>query len=171
MIIAICGPSGAGKSTFQKLLGLPRITTVTTRPIRPGELQGVDYHFVDEVTFDNLNLTRIASFAGHRYGVGVDVYEDAAGSGTLHSIILTPDACRQINLDYGDKVLVVAVQASRPVCAARIRDARGGHEACKRMLDYAQMMQASTDVAHLIVPNDSTDQDRLRVAARVVACV
>ncbi len=59
MIVLITGPSGAGKSSFiSKLMaGCPRLAfsiSTTTRPIRPGEADGVDYDFVDESVFEEL---------------------------------------------------------------------------------------------------------------------
>ena len=57
-IYAIVGLSGSGKSTIaselSKLLSIPKITTVTTRPIRPFESNGKDYYFFDKEKFDTL---------------------------------------------------------------------------------------------------------------------
>lgn len=59
MIVLITGPSGAGKSTFINRLMAedPRLAfsiSTTTRPIRSGEQNGLDYDFVDEAGFDQL---------------------------------------------------------------------------------------------------------------------
>lgn len=56
IIVALYGKSGAGKDSIQKLLtqrhpGLHPIISMTTRPIREGEKDGVDYHFTDIVEF------------------------------------------------------------------------------------------------------------------------
>jgi guanylate kinase len=56
-IFVVSGPAGVGKTTVcQRLLEyfpgrLKRIVTATTRPPRPGEIDGVDYCFIDEATF------------------------------------------------------------------------------------------------------------------------
>ncbi|MDR2372333.1 MAG: guanylate kinase [Puniceicoccales bacterium] len=56
-IFIISGPAGIGKSTVCNRLvesyggNLKRIVTATTRPPRPGEVDGVDYCFIDEATF------------------------------------------------------------------------------------------------------------------------
>ena len=56
--IVIIGGLASGKTTLAKYLeevyGYKRIVTYTTRPIRKGEVEGKDYHFVDEVTFYKL---------------------------------------------------------------------------------------------------------------------
>jgi guanylate kinase len=59
-LVIISGPSGAGKSTVVETLlstcPLPivRSTSVTTRPPRPGEIDGQDYHFVTPERFEDL---------------------------------------------------------------------------------------------------------------------
>jgi guanylate kinase len=55
-IIVLTGPSGVGKDTvlrelFQLDPGLEYCVSYTTRPPRPGEIEGVSYYFVDEPTF------------------------------------------------------------------------------------------------------------------------
>src|SRR5688500_3380151 len=56
LLIVLSSPSGAGKSTISRMLleADPHITmsiSATTRPIRTGEVEGVDYHFVDDAEF------------------------------------------------------------------------------------------------------------------------
>ncbi|HET9355729.1 MAG TPA: guanylate kinase, partial [Sphingomicrobium sp.] len=59
LLIVLSSPSGAGKSTISRNLMAddPTITmsiSATTRPRRPGEVDDVDYHFVDEEKFQAL---------------------------------------------------------------------------------------------------------------------
>ncbi len=81
MLLLISGPSGAGKTTFVRALlaADPRVrfsVSTTTRPPRPGERDGVDYHFVDEAAFDRLvaadAFIEWAEVHGHRYGTRRD---------------------------------------------------------------------------------------------------
>jgi guanylate kinase len=55
VVVVLHGPSGVGKDTviarLRDRLGIRRATSSTTRPPRPGEVDGVDYHFLDEETF------------------------------------------------------------------------------------------------------------------------
>jgi len=57
-MIILIGPSASGKTEIAKILlkkyHIQKVITHTTRPIRPTEIQDVDYHFVDEATFNNL---------------------------------------------------------------------------------------------------------------------
>ena len=76
-LLVVSGPSGVGKSTVVRAL-LLRATqawlsvSATTRPARPGEVDGVDYFFVDASGFDAMiaggELLEWAEFAGNRYG-------------------------------------------------------------------------------------------------------
>jgi guanylate kinase len=76
-LTVLSGPSGVGKSTVVAELARtsPQIwisVSVTTRPPRPGEVDGREYHFVGDSEFDRLvasgALLEWATFAGHRYG-------------------------------------------------------------------------------------------------------
>ncbi|MDV3257377.1 MAG: guanylate kinase [Sphingomonas sp.] len=59
LLIVLSSPSGAGKSTISRMLqeADPHITmsiSATTRPMRPGEVDGRDYHFVDDAEFQRM---------------------------------------------------------------------------------------------------------------------
>ena len=77
LLIVLSSPSGAGKSTISRMLleADPHITmsvSATTRPIRPGEVEGVDYHFVDEAEFQRMiaegEFAEWAPVFDHHYG-------------------------------------------------------------------------------------------------------
>src|SRR4030088_482498 len=57
LMFVLSAPSGAGKPTLSRLLiermhGLKMSVSATTRPMRPGEVDGRDYHFIDNAKFD-----------------------------------------------------------------------------------------------------------------------
>jgi guanylate kinase len=77
ILFVVSSPSGAGKSTISRKLlandaGLTMSVSATTRPPRPGEVDGKDYHFVDLATFKdmvaNQQFLEWAHVFGHRYG-------------------------------------------------------------------------------------------------------
>ena len=75
-IYCLLGKSGSGKSTIEKLLekkGLKRIVSTTTRPMREGEIEGIDYHFVNEWEFYNFseqgNFLERSSYNNWRYAI------------------------------------------------------------------------------------------------------
>ena len=78
LLIVLSGPSGVGKDVTlkrMKELGYPLhfVVTVTTRPKRPGEIDGVDYHFISMEAFQRMleggELLEHANVFGHYYGV------------------------------------------------------------------------------------------------------
>jgi guanylate kinase len=78
-LIVLSGPSGVGKDTllhelFRVAPWLHYSISYTTRPPRPGEVDGVSYHFVDEAGFqglrDSRQLLEYANVHGHWYGTG-----------------------------------------------------------------------------------------------------
>jgi guanylate kinase len=77
LLIVLSSPSGAGKSTISRMLletddEVTMSVSATTRPKRPGEVDDVDYHFVDDAEFDRLieagDFVEWAPVFGFRYG-------------------------------------------------------------------------------------------------------
>ena len=80
-LFVISGPSGAGKSALasamcERMDGLTAVVTHTTRPIRQGEVDGIDYHFVSAEKFREIErdggFVESATVYGERYGTGGD---------------------------------------------------------------------------------------------------
>lgn len=97
VLFALSSPSGAGKTTIsRKMLAadseLALSISATTRPMRPGEVDGVDYHFVDVATFKQMvaddAFLEWAHVFGHRYGTPRARVEEllAAGRDVLFDI-------------------------------------------------------------------------------------
>src|SRR3954470_23425233 len=77
LMFVLSSPSGAGKTTLSRMLvaetpALQMSVSATTRPMRPGEVDGKDYHFVDRTRFDamvaNGELLEWANVFENRYG-------------------------------------------------------------------------------------------------------
>ena len=90
ILVIVSSPSGAGKTTLtRRLLGefpsLEFSVSYTTRPHRPGERDGVDYHFVDPATFEQMaaagDFAEHAIVHGNRYGTAKEPIERALGAG------------------------------------------------------------------------------------------
>ena len=77
LMFVLSSPSGAGKTTISRMLlaaepSLKLSVSATTRPPRPGEIEGVHYHFVGDAEFDRMvdadDFYEWAHVFGHRYG-------------------------------------------------------------------------------------------------------
>ena len=114
LLFVLSSPSGAGKSTIARMLltqddGIGLSVSATTRPIRPGEVEGKDYYFVDDAAFDRMvadgEFLEWAHVFGHRYGTlraevrkqiegGRDVLLDIDWQGTQQLKQVDPDIVR-----------------------------------------------------------------------------
>jgi len=90
LLVVLSSPSGAGKSTISRMLleADPNMTmsvSATTRPMRPGEVEGVDYHFVDDAEFNRLiEADEFAEWAyvfDHLYGSPKEPIKEALKDG------------------------------------------------------------------------------------------
>ncbi len=90
LMLVLSSPSGAGKTTISRELlardgGLVLSVSATTRPMRPGETEGVDYVFMDQARFDE--MVRVGAFLehatvfGHCYGTPRGPVEAALDEG------------------------------------------------------------------------------------------
>ena len=104
-MIVITGPSGVGKGTVIRLLrerlsGIRLSISATTRPPRPGEVDGVDYHFMSDSQFDRLvaegAFVEHAQYAGHRYGTLRTELEGASQSREVIVLEIELQGARQI---------------------------------------------------------------------------
>jgi guanylate kinase len=90
LMFVLSSPSGAGKTTLSRLLierveGLSLSVSATTRPMRPGEVDGRDYKFVDDATFAAMvkqnDLLEWAVVFDNRYGTPRAPVDAALSSG------------------------------------------------------------------------------------------
>ncbi len=114
LLFVLSSPSGAGKSTIARMIlesddGIAMSVSATTRPKRPGETEGVDYHFVTDDEFDRMResgaFLEWAHVFGYRYGTlrnevlkaienGRDVLLDIDWQGTQQLKQVDPDIVR-----------------------------------------------------------------------------
>jgi guanylate kinase len=150
LLIVLSSPSGAGKSTISRMLlnSDPDVTmsiSATTRPQRPGETDDVDYHFVNDASFDAMigdgEFVEWAPVFNYRYGTpkapvkaalkaGRDILFDIDWQGTqqLHSamgedlvrIFILPPSMAEL-----ERRLTTRGTDSREVIADRMQRASG----------------------------------------------
>jgi len=118
MLMLISGPSGAGKSTLvQAMLDeVPELNfsvSTTTRSLRAGEIDGVDYHFVDDATFDRLvaddAFVEWAHVHDRRYGTRRDHVDQMISRGEIPLLDLDVQGGKNVIELYGAELVSIFV--------------------------------------------------------------
>ena len=163
-LVIISGPSGVGKDTIiDALRGRPRdpdyhyVVTCTTRAPRPGEVDGISYHFLDRSAFlalrDAGGLLEANEVHGHWYGTPRAEVADALVAG--HDVILKIDVqgAQQVKERVEEALLIFIVPPSMEALFARLR-ARATESADElevRQRNAAIELARQDDYDHVVV--------------------
>jgi guanylate kinase len=163
----LSGPSGVGKSTV--VAGLRRecpeiwlSVSVTTRPPRPGEVDGREYHFVSDAEFDAMvasgEFLEWARFAGNRYGTPRAPVEAKIAAGIPALLEIDLAGARQVRQAVPDALLVFLAPPSWPELVRRLTG-RGTEppEVVRRRLAAAKVELAAEKEFDVTLVNTSVD--------------
>ena len=169
ILFIVSSPSGAGKSTISRKLlasdaGLEMSVSATTRPPRPGEVDGQDYHFVDVEHFrqkvaENEFLDR-AHVSGNRYGTPRAPVEKALSEGRDVLFDIDWQGAQQLYQQAGgDVVRVFIFPPSLEELERRLR-ARGTDS---EEVIAGRMARATAEISHwdgydYVLVNDDVEQ-------------
>ncbi len=164
----LSGPSGVGKSTVLARIrqSYPQVWTsvsVTTRPPRPGEVDGREYYFVDEEEFDRLiasgDLLEWATFVGHRHGTPRAPVEAKLAAGVPVLLEIDLAGARQVRTADPDALLVFLAPPSWDELVRRL-NGRGTEapEIIRRRLDEARVELAAEPEFDVTLVNTSVQE-------------
>jgi guanylate kinase len=162
-LLVLSSPSGAGKTTITRRLlerdpSLSLSVSVTTRPPRPGEVDGRDYDFIDQARFEAMvaggELLEHAVVFGHAYGTPRRPVEAALAVG--HDIVTDIDwqGTQQLQESVRDDLVTVFVlPPSLAALAARLRTRAQDSEAvvAARMAKSAEELSHWSEYQYVIV--------------------
>jgi len=137
-LFVVSAPSGAGKTTLCReiRLRLPDLSysvSVTTRPPRPGEIDGADFRFVGEPEFREMlargELAEWATVHGNLYGTRARALEDALATGRDVLLDIDTQGATQLRARYADAVLIFILAPSIKELEQRLRERRSDADA------------------------------------------
>jgi guanylate kinase len=178
-VFVITGPSGVGKGTLirglmQRVEGLQLSVSATTRPPRPGERDGVDYHFLAGEEFERRvragEFVEHADYAGSRYGTLRGELENRLRAGAGVVLEIEVQGARQVRTAVPDAVLVFIAPPSPQALRERLF-ARGTDDprVVERRLRVAEEeLRARQEFGHVVV-NDRLEDALGQLAAIVAA--
>ena len=180
LLLVMSSPSGAGKTTLSRALlssdhHIRMSVSVTTRPPRPGELDGKDYFFISKERFfemrDNDELLEWAEVFGNLYGTPRLPVEDALSKGRDVLFDIDWQGTQQLEQALGDDLVRIFIL---PPSTDELRD-----RLIKRAQDSSsvvakRMAEASREMSHwmeydYIIINDDVDVASAEITAILTA--
>jgi guanylate kinase len=163
--VVLSAPSGAGKTTLARALidrNADAVFSVsaTTRPPRPGERDGIDYHFVDDEGFDRMlaagELLEWAQVHGRRYGTPRAEIDRAVERNATVMLDIDVQGARQVRRSFPDAVLVFVLPPSASELGRRLsrRGSEGEHETQTRLRTALSELAAAAEFDFVIVNDD-----------------
>lgn len=178
-LIVISGPSGVGKSTVVKQLmaqcpNLQFSVSATTRPIRPGEVDGVNYFFMDHDAFrqmiDRQELLEYAEYVGNYYGTPEAPLDEALAKGKDILLDIEVQGALNVKKRRADAVLIFMMAPSFGALEKRLIG-RGDTAAD---VVQSRLTQARWEYSHAheydyLVVNDEVDKAVTEISAIITA--
>jgi guanylate kinase len=166
LLVVISGPSGVGKSTVRQALfsmkghKLSYSVSMTTRPPRVSETNGVDYYFVTQEEFkrrigEGLFLEH-AEFVGQFYGTPLDKVEELLDQGREVVLEIETEGALQVRSKMPEAILIFIVPPTKDALYQRLRT-RGTEDAYqleKRILKANKEFKLAHKYDYIVVNDD-----------------
>jgi guanylate kinase len=161
-VFVITGPSGVGKGTLIRSLRdrIPELelsVSATTRAPRPGEVDGVDYHFLEDAEFERRvqagEFVEHATYSGRRYGTLRSELERRLRDG--HPVVLEIEVqgARQVRRTMPEALQVFIAPPSRDALRARLigRGTDDPEQVERRLATAERELQAQGEFTRVVV--------------------
>jgi len=174
-LTVLSGPSGVGKTTVSEEIQqrYPQIwlsVSATTRPPRPGETDGVQYHFVDHARFDQMlaagDFLEWAEYAGNLYGTPREPVQDRLAVGLPALLVIDLRGARQVREAMPNAQLIFLAPPSWEELVRRLVG-RGteDEDTIRRRLEHARAELAAEAEFDRTIVNHSVEQAAAELAA------
>jgi guanylate kinase len=171
-VFVITGPSGVGKGTLirgllERMPALELSVSATTRTPRPGEQDGVDYHFLTPEEFDRRvaagGFVEHATYSGNRYGTLRSELERRLHSGAGVVLEIEVQGARQVRAAMPEAVAVFIAPPSREALRVRLvgRGTDSAEQVAARLRTAERELESQPEFRHVVVNDrleDATDE-------------
>ena len=166
-VFVITGPSGVGKGTLirslrERMPELELSVSATTRGPRPGEADGVDYHFLSDAEVqrrvDAGDFVEHATYSGRRYGTLRSELDRRTGAGAPVVLEIEVQGARQVRETMPEAIRVFIAPPSREALRTRLvgRGTDDAEQVAARLRTADAELAAQDEFAHVVV-NDRLD--------------
>ena len=161
-VFVITGPSGVGKGTLirslrERIPELDLSVSATTRRARPGEHDGVDYHFLDDDEFEARvqagQFVEHARYSGRRYGTLRSDLDKRLAAGRPVVLEIEVQGARQVRETMPEAVQVFIAPPSEDALRARLigRGTDDAEQVEARLATAREELRAQGEFAHVVV--------------------
>jgi guanylate kinase len=161
-VFVITGPSGVGKGTLirtllERIPGLELSVSATTRRPRPGEEDGVAYHFLDDAEFDRRvaagEFVEHASYSGRRYGTLRSELERRTSAGAPVVLEIEVQGARQIRAAMPEAVQIFIAPPSEEALRTRLvgRGTDDARQVAARLETARAELGAQGEFGHVVI--------------------
>ena len=164
LLLVVSAPSGAGKTTLVERLveivpNLAKSRSYTSRSMRPGECQGIDYNFISALEFEAMaarqEFLECTSLFGQSYGTGAADTERHLSSGRDLVLVIDVHGARQVRHERSGTPAIFVLPPSFEILERRLRGRSKDSEAqIRHRLDVARNEVAAFNEYDYVVVND-----------------
>jgi guanylate kinase len=179
LLFVISAPSGTGKTTVVEQLvrvcpGLARSRSYTSRKARAGELDGVDYNFVERSVFEAMaarnGFLEWADVFGNLYGTGQQDTESLLAAGSDVVLVIDVQGAQQVRARMREAVGIFILPPSFAVLESRLRGrCQDEEDAILRRLATARSEITAIEEYEYVVINDELTRCVSELCAIVTA--
>jgi guanylate kinase len=161
MVFVFTGPHGAGRKTVAEMsgstLGMKQVISYTTRPQRPTEVDGQDYHFITAEEFAQAEaqgeFLEVSTINEYRYGIkSKDIERMFQASGSIY-LILNRFGAETLKKLYGDHVIRIFIYADKDTLENRLRESGDSEDIIANYLSHYDEEMAYRDECEHIFEN------------------
>ncbi len=175
-IFILSAPSGTGKTSLTKALHRVNINlwlsiSYTSRPIRPGEVEGHDYYFVERKVFEQMlgngEFIESAEVYGNLYGTSQKWINETIDSGKDVLLEIDSQGAQQVRKIFSNVVSIFVLPPSLEVLESRLEDRnQDSKEVIAKRMDAAKEEISHVSEYDYVIINDNMD-----IALRDLVCV